>query len=76
MLLIKMLIVFPTQNSPVKPDCFSLQVLATLQLVLLTASYFSTQWNLLQEELQPYGEIYSHSELQCQHILIRKLNRV
>jgi hypothetical protein len=62
--LIKMLVVFPTQNSPVNPDGFALQVLATLQLVLLAASYFSTEWDLLQEELQSFGELDSHREQQ------------
>ena len=56
--------VFATNNSPVKPDGFALQVLAILQLVLLAASYLSTHWDLLQEELQSYGELYSHSEQQ------------
>jgi len=64
MLLIKMQVVFSTRNSPVKRGGFPLQVLATLQLVLLAASYLSTQWNLLQEELQSYGELHSHSEQQ------------
>jgi hypothetical protein len=62
--LIKMQVVFSTQNSPVKPGGFPLQVLASLQLVLLAASYLSTQWDLLQEELQSYGESHSHSEQQ------------
>jgi hypothetical protein len=57
-------VVFPTQNSPVKPDGFVLQVLATLQLVLLAASHLSTRWDLLREELQSYGELPSHREQQ------------
>lgn len=64
MLLIKIQVVFCTLNSPVKPDGFPLQVLAALQLVLLAASYLSTQWDLLQEELQSYGELHSDSEQQ------------
>jgi hypothetical protein len=59
-----MQVVFPTKNSPVKHDVFLLQVLATLQLVLLAASRLSTQWNLLQEELQSYGELHNHREQQ------------
>lgn len=59
-----MQVVFPTQNSPVKSDGFLLQVLATLQLVFLAASHLSTQWDLLQKELQPYGELHSHREKQ------------
>ena len=64
MFLIQMQVVFPTQNSPVNPDGFLLQVLATLQLVLVAASHLSTQWDLLKEELQPYGELHSHREQQ------------
>jgi hypothetical protein len=64
MLLIQMQVVFPTKYSPVKPDGFLLQVLATLQLVLLAASRLSTQWKLLQEELQSYGELHNRREQQ------------
>jgi hypothetical protein len=63
-LLIQMQVVFSTQNSIVETDGFLLQVLATLQLVLLAASRLSTEWNLLQEELQSYGELHSDREQQ------------
>jgi hypothetical protein len=74
MLLTQMQIVFPTQNSPVKPDGFLLQVLATLQLVLLAASHLSIQWDLLQEKLQSYGELQRAAVTHLR--LIRKVNRV
>jgi hypothetical protein len=64
MLLIQMQVVFATQNSPVKLDGFLLQVLATLQLVLLAALHLSTRWELLQEELQSYGELHNHRKQQ------------
>ena len=64
MLLIQMQVVLPKQNSPVKPDVFLLQVLAALLLVLLAASHLSTQWDLLQEEFQSYGELHNHRQQQ------------
>jgi hypothetical protein len=54
----------PYDEFAYKPDSFPLQVLATLQLVLLAALYVSPQWDLLQEKLRSCGELHLHSEQQ------------